>query len=149
MRNFVGLLIVMLLLIGVKPAMTCTCIGKQTVKEAVKEADAVFVGIVLSEKMINIADPVSTIPFAGKSDQNTDHFRNRYVKCYMFLVHSVCKGHITGGIVSVFTGIGGDDCGVKFETGRKYIVFGSKESYLGDENDNFKYAESSNIFCTN
>lgn len=149
MRIFGALLVLVGLLNAAIPAKACSCIGQQTMKEAVKQADVVFVGTMLFKKLVNLSDPISSMPVSGETAGPGTGNDNRTVACYLFLVHTVCKGHITKGIITVFTGLGGGDCGVRFEIGRKYMVFGTKESYLGAQYDKTKYPETDNIFWTN
>lgn len=45
--------------------------------------------------------------------------------------------------MTIFTGLGVADCGVAFEVGKKYIIYGKNESDFGN------YPKAINIFWTN
>ena len=67
---------------------------------------------------------------------------------YDLLVENIYKGEITNDTVSIFTGITGAACGVRFEIGKKYIVYGKRETYFGELFGKFEYPKGENIFWT-
>jgi hypothetical protein len=50
--------------------------------------------------------------------------------------------------VEIYTGLGGGDCGVRFEIGKEYIVYGKKSTYFGQKNNDFTFPKGKNIFWT-
>jgi hypothetical protein len=83
--------------------IACSCIYRTT-QEYIESADAVFV-----------CEPLSKAPTVAKSWM-------RYK--YKLLVHALYKGDITSDTTIILTGQGGGDCGVAFEIGKRYIVYG-------------------------
>lgn len=66
---------------------------------------------------------------------------------YQLLVEDIYKGAITTDTITIQTGIGGGDCGIRFETGEKYVIYGTNRTYFGRNSNDFK--QSKNVFWTN
>ncbi len=75
-------------------------------------ADAVFVGQVLT---------IETITIPMEAGNSTIQVQRRVMR---FKVSKTYRGNV-GAETLVQTGIGGGDCGYRFETGRNYVVFGN------------------------
>ncbi len=67
---------------------------------------------------------------------------------YDLLVQDIYKGKITNDTLTIYTGLGGGDCGIRFEIGKKYIVYGEKETYFGQVNNNFNFPKAKNTIWT-
>jgi hypothetical protein len=120
----------------------CSCQGERTVQEEVKYADAVFVGTVISKELTMKTDSaIMRAMTTGNSPMPT-------VAKYSLLVEYIYKGEITSDTITIFTGLGGGDCGVRFEIGEKYIVYGKSETYFGGLFSEFQFPKGVNIFWT-
>lgn len=91
-------------------ALACSCVMPPTVQAAVTDADAVFLGTVLS------VTPVNQTASGGIYSLNP--ISNEVV----FSVSSAWKG-VLRPEVKVHTGTGGGDCGYLFNTGNTYLVY--------------------------
>jgi len=138
MKTIVTLFTIILLVSVSNHLLACTCIGQRTVKEELKHADAVFVGTVLSKKIIELTD----------STLERKSLIIRAIARYDLLVHDIYKGKIKNDTLTIFTGLGVGDCGVLFENGEKYIIYGMIDTYFGQMNNNFKFPKSKNSFWT-
>jgi hypothetical protein len=67
---------------------------------------------------------------------------------YDILVQEVYKGKFSKDTLTIYTGLGNGDCGVQFEIGKKYIVYGENETYFGQANNDFKFPKAKNTFWT-
>ena len=107
--------ILVLLFIGVPTVSACMCGDTPTVAEMQEDAQTIFVGQV-------VARQDSKMPVGG----------GEYWDAYSFTfeVERVWKGRATPQ-VAVITGLGQGDCGVLFERGLRYLVYGYSEG--GDE----------------
>lgn len=68
---------------------------------------------------------------------------------YRLLVQDSYKGNISSDTVIIYTGIGGGDCGVRFKTGERYIVYGESESYFDHLKNTINFPNATNSFWTN
>jgi TonB family protein len=138
MKTKVHILIILFVTFFSAELLACNCVEQRTVQEEIKNSDAVFVGTVISKEILYLND--STIG-------DFKPFEMAIAK-YKFIVENLYKGKITNDTVIIYTGIGGGDCGNKFETGEKYIVYGAIETYFGQSNINFKFPSGNNSFWT-
>jgi hypothetical protein len=107
----------MCIVTGISELLACSCIGNDSVKEAVKKSDAVIVGTIISQKLM--------------SELHTELYPPATpIMQYSFVCETIYKGVISSDTISIFTGIGNGDCGVKFTVGEKYIIYGQKETYF-------------------
>lgn len=137
---------IMLFLLGnltIHEALACSCIGERTVKEEIKHSALVFVGTPVNKEVVTFWD--STLASLGPG---WELLGKATVTRFDFEVESVYKGKITQKRISVYTGNGGGDCGIQFELGVKYIIYGEKDTYLGHLNNAFNYPSGTNIFWT-
>jgi len=118
--------------------LACSCIGQRTVKEEIKHADAVVVGTILSKQFITLTD----------SNLINSLFPKLTIARYALLVQDIYKGKITIDTVTIYTGVGGGDCGIVFEIGKKYIVYGKEKTFFGQVNNDFKFPQEKNSFWT-
>ena len=118
----------------------CTCIGESTVKNELKETDAVFVGTIIESQEIRIYDTLSP--------NTTIH---RIKMKYTIVVETIYKGRQLSDTAYIFTGNGGGDCGFNFQIGQKYIVYAghlkTADRYNGQVFIDKKSAFNTNI-CT-
>lgn len=96
----------LVLVCGTKSIYACSCGGPKPPCQATWEADAVFVGTVLSTE----------------EKQGRGGFDSRLIK---LSVEESFRG-IASNVVEVFTGSGGGDCGFSVEVGQQYLVYAYK-----------------------
>lgn len=96
------------------PCFACSCIGKSTIKKALKNSDVVFTGTVLSSEKVKV--------------QLDSTFTNDQME-YTFLVTKRLKGKFVNDTIKIYSGFGGGDCGFKFKTGETYIVYSKYDEY--------------------
>jgi hypothetical protein len=105
MRSFKFFLVAcILLLVGVKSSLACTCAPPQSASQELQRATAVFSGKVVEIK---------------KHKQSSDLFAGVEV---VFAVEKVWKG-VDEARVSVFTSSQSSACGYGFKEGRTYLVY--------------------------
>ena len=122
--------------------LACNCQGERTVQEEMKYADAVLLGTVISKELTTQTDSaIIKAMTTGSSLMPT-------LAKYSLLVEYVYKGQITSDTITIFTGLGGGDCGVRFEIGKRYIVYGKSETYFGELFSEFQFPKGVNIFWT-
>ena len=126
----------------------CSCIGQRTVKEEIKHSNAVIVGIILSKELVTITDSTFFKMFSNDSSLRNSPMANMTIAKYELLVQDLYKGKISKDTVIIYTGLGGGDCGFRFEIGNKYIVYGESETYFGQVNNDFKFPKQKNTYWT-
>lgn len=117
---FLGIIIVFSLVSG--KAMACSCAGPGTPCEAYGSATAVFVGTVTGVR--------DTAPVPGKSvsELRKEEDANGVdwdPMAYKFSVEQAYLG-VAGAEIEIFTGRGGGDCGYRFQTGQRYLVYANR-----------------------
>ena len=126
----------------------CSCIGERAVEEEVKHADAIVVGTVLSKQLVTLTDSTILKMFPSDTTMRNSPMSKMTIARYDLLVQDIYKGKITKDTLTIFTGLGGGDCGIRFEIGKKYIVYGENETYFGQVNNDFKFPKAINTFWT-
>lgn len=98
------------------PAHACSCLGPHYACEAFWTTPAVFIGRVLDFRVI----------WSVRGTGEWSHVGER--RSALFEVEEVFKGvSESEGVVEVYTGMGGGDCGYDFETGERYLVFAHRD----------------------
>lgn len=108
----------------------CSCEGRSKVRDEIKNSDVLFVGAILDQENRIIEGPPimrASIADGKKKMLPTSHQTIRY----RLLIESVYKGKISRDTITIISGEGGGDCGIVFEVGEKYIVYGRKRSFFG------------------
>ena len=145
MKTIITILTIFILTSISGQLFSCRCQGERTVQEEVKYADAVLVGTIISKELTTLMPTDSAIIRATKTGRSY----MPKVAQYSLLVESVYKGKIASDTIAIFTGLGGGDCGVSFEIGKRYIVYGESEAYFGELFSEFQFPNGVNIFWTN
>lgn len=112
-------------------SFSCNCLEKLEVNEAVKDADYVFVGKILSEKIVNYKDSLNMNDYDyEKQYQLSEYFAVAPIKKeYLIQIDESYKGiKKKAKYITITSDIGeGGDCGVQFVLGRKYIIYANDE----------------------
>lgn len=148
MRTTVTILILLLLISISSRVFACSCIGEKTVNEELKHANVVVVGTVLSKQLIELTDLTILEMFPNDTIMRNSTMFKKTIACYNLLVHDIYKGKIKSDTLKIYTGLGGGDCGIKFEIGRKYIVYGEYETYFQQVNNDFNFPKAKNTIWT-
>lgn len=127
----------------------CSCIGQRTVKEEIKYSDAVLIGKIISKELVTLADSTAIKLFGNDSTITKGYPYETVVAKYELLLTSKYKGKITSDTIKIYTGLGSGDCGVRFEVGKNYIVYGKEETYFGQINNDWLFPKGKNIYWTN
>jgi hypothetical protein len=112
----------------------CSCIGEVSVKKALKKSDVVFIGKVISKEKITITQKLSG------TESNINHY---YYKVTLSIEQRY-KGKIKTNTTEIITGVGGGDCGYRFEVDKKYAVYANKRNRFfneGDKTNTFLYTD--------
>ncbi len=143
------ILIIFAFLIGflADKAIACSCVGDGILEKEVKRSDGLLVGTIISKEIVVVVD--STWIKAFPEDTSDNSLAKRHIARYKLLVESVYKGNSKRDTVVICTGLGGGDCGVRFDIGKKYIVYGQKETYFGMVNNHFTFPKAEGLYWTN
>lgn len=148
MKTTVTILTLLLLTSISGRLFACSCIGQRTVQEEVKHADAVIVGTIISKQIVTLADSTILKMFSNDTTMRNSPMSKMTIARYDLLVQDIYKGKITNDTLTIYTGLGGGDCGIRFEIGKKYIVYGENETYFGQVNNDFNFPKAKNTFWT-
>lgn len=148
MKTAITILILLVLNSFSDKVFACNCIGQRTVKEEIKHADAVLVGTIVSKEFITLTDSTILKMFPNNSIMRKSQMSKMIIARYNLVIQDIYKGKITNDTVTIYTGIGGGDCGIGFEIGLKYIVYGENETYFGQVNNDFIFPKAKNTFWT-
>jgi len=148
MKTTVTILTLLLLTSISGRLFACSCIGQRTVKEELKHADAVVVGTVISKQLVELTDSTMIKMFPNDTTMRNSPMSKMTIARYDLLVQDIYKGKIKSDTLTIYTGIGGGDCGIRFEIGLKYIIYGENETYFGQVNNDFLFPKAKNAFWT-
>ncbi len=134
-----------ILLLNIPSQMyACSCVGESTVVNAVKYADAVFTGTIISKEHISLTDSAIIKLFPDNPTLQKSPMASINIARYNLVVHTRYKGAITADTIFIYTGVGGGDCGVQFQVNKQYIIYGDSESYFGS-----RFPKQDNVYWTN
>lgn len=137
----------------------CKCDGTGTVKGSFNGSDVVISGRVLSKVIIPYSqavnqDSVAAIKIRLKDNkQKLQFFEMSYIVKVEVEITEKFKGVNLRDTVTIYTAMNSASCGYKFEIGKFYIIYTSRESYLDSmfigKVDRNKGLELENTFWTN
>ncbi len=130
-------------------AKACSCKGESSIVEEFKSSDAVIVGTILKKELVSLTDSSRLKLFSNDTLLKHSRIGQFTVARYDLLVERVYKGEITKDTISVYSGLGGGDCGKLFEIGKRYILYGMKETYFGQVNNHYPFPKGKNTLWTN
>jgi len=125
----------------------CSCIGEWNTKGSIENADAVFVGTIINKEYLTVTpDDILELYPNDTASQNLS-IKTR-IALYHIEIQDVYKGKITGDTATIYTGVSGGDCGIRFEIGKPYIIFGEYESYFRSIRKSFSFSKGENMYWT-
>ncbi|MBN2881797.1 hypothetical protein JXM83_07145 [Candidatus Woesearchaeota archaeon] len=107
MKTITYILTILTFVLSNYETKACTCIGESTVKNEIKERDAVFVGTIAKSEEIRIYDTLSPNTIIHRVEMK-----------YTMIVETIYKGSQFSDTAYIFTGSGGGDCGFNFQTAK-------------------------------
>ncbi|WP_417612364.1 hypothetical protein [Owenweeksia hongkongensis] len=130
-------------------AFACSCIGgKRTVREEIKNSDAVIVGEIISKELVTITDSTLLGLFNNDSLSTKGFPYEISIAKYQLILSAKYKGKISKDTIEIYTGVGGGDCGVNFEVGKDYVIYGTNRTYFGQDNNDWPFPKGKNILWT-
>lgn len=130
----------------------CSCVGKSTVKVAYKSSDIVVSGQVVSmtEEFLPDSAKIKEMNSLGISTEKLHKWQYGYnVKKVLIKVDNILKGQLISDTLTIFTGLGGGDCGFEFKLGQKYIIYGFNKNYFNVYFKNQDVINGQNVYWTN
>ena len=132
--------------------LACSCAGESTVEGEFKSSD-----IVLSGKVINSINEwvpdSSEIKYMTEFGISIDSLDKRLIGQYFrkvqILIETLYKGKVNNDTLTIYTGMGGGDCGYHFNVGQKYILYADSDSYFASFNKDQEFPDGENIYWTN
>lgn len=100
--------IVILLLLAPLSNYACKC-AERSIEESVKDASVVFTGKVISRTEV----------------ASTDSLNPYHLYRYQVKKLKVYRGKTTSRTITIYSGMGGGDCGYSFKIGKTYVIYGS------------------------
>jgi hypothetical protein len=127
----------------------CSCIGNSSIKNEISRSDIVAVGKIIDRQLLQLIDSATyQETLQHISDTSRIKAITQTIACYKVLVSTVFKGKVVGDTLTIYTGLGGGDCGVPFKNGECYVIYGQEEPYFGGPNSGMKYPKGRNIYWT-
>lgn len=123
----------------------CSCVGTSSVNEAIEWSDVVVMGKILSKELIKLIRPPE---FSAEDSLTSPKIFTPKVAKYTLLVNSGFKGEFKSDTLEIYTGLGGGDCGFRFEIGRIYLVYADQNPYIL-LSDDWSYPTGKDIYWTN
>lgn len=134
----------LLLIAGLSIACQCQDI---TVKDAVSFSDIVFKGTVIS-KTVTADFSIYGVTQRGNFNPE-EHSWTQYPQAvYKVKLEKIYKGKSSRDTIAIITPTGGASCGVPFQLGQQYIVYGIKKDVLFSEKSLKRFATNNGTFFT-
>jgi len=142
------------LLIGLvnQQAIACSCVGESTVEGGFRNADIVASGQVISTTTEWFPDSTrirEMVKLGFPADSLDKRLHGYYLKKVQILIETLYKGKVASHTLTIYTGIGGGDCGFHFEEGQKYIIYSEADSYFGNFFKGKKFPNGQDVYWTN
>lgn len=103
----------------------CSCIGNEPIKASIKKSHSIFIGTIVDSTLIEIEEKLEG------TNSNISHY---FVK-YSVAIKSLFKGKVYSDTISLYSGIGGGDCGYPFNLGSDYIIYADYKKTLPFQNN--------------
>lgn len=143
---FRNTLILLLTISFTSPVLSCNCVGNRSIQEAVSYNDGIVSGTVIGKSYVTVIDSTILRTFHFDSIM-INKASEILIARYEILVHDNLKGDFIQDTLLVYSGIGSFDCGSRLKVGKKYIIYGKKETYFSQKNG-FQFPEGQNILWT-
>jgi hypothetical protein len=138
-----------LTLLNSEPLFACSCDGESTVKEAVKYSDIVFKGRVVSK---NVTIDLSAFGVTIKGDTTSNSFATRQLRnavaVFKIKVDKIYKGKSQSDTITIITPTNPAGCGVSFQLGQNYIVYGTMNDETLKTNDIKRFSTNNKTYWT-
>ncbi|MET0945161.1 MAG: hypothetical protein ABWY22_07120 [Flavobacterium sp.] len=128
------LLVIVFFIFSTNFSFACSCIGKSKMKKEIENTNVVFTGKIVSRKV-----------YEEKNEYN-ENLNFAKVE-YKVLIIERLKGEIKTDTLTIFTGLGNGDCGIKFQIGKSYIIYSNYEDEHFNNGKKVQKYLSTNI-CT-
>jgi hypothetical protein len=139
-------LIIASILIIIKPdyLLACSCSGESSVLDEMKYSNIVFNGVVISKTITtDLFKYGVNVVGNPNSSSYTAMLANTPVAVFKIRVLKIYKGKSSSDTISIITAATGASCGVPFQIGEKYIIYGtSGESSMAS--NSFKRSSTNN-----
>jgi len=125
----------------------CSCEGESTVKESIDGSNIVVSAVVISQ---TITDDLKQ--FAIIQGDTTDFmykllkYPSRVVKLKTITLY---KGQVSSDTITIITPPHGASCGVYFEIGKQYIIYGTTQDEINHSQKFVRKSTNNNIYWTN
>ena len=152
MKRILIILGLLIFVLTSKTALACSCVGESSVEGGYKSSDIVVSGQVISTTDEYLPDSMSIkemVALGIPADKLDKRLNGYYLKKILIKVETVFKGQMTSDTLTIYTGVGGGDCGYRFKTGQKYVIYGDTKSYLADFSQNQDFPNGQNVYWTN
>ena len=122
MRNLIT--IIVFLLVGTLQVMACDCKEVKSIIEEYNYSKSVITGEIISQEKVVVTDS-NIVEYKPDSKP----YNGRLIMKYTLVISEIIKGNFKTDTIEVYTGMGGGDCGFKFNIGEKYLIYGIDGTY--------------------
>ena len=152
MKTKITILALLLFVLISQKATACSCVGESTVLGGYKSADIVVTGEIISIETEWLPDSTrikEMVDLGFPADSLDKRLIGYYLKKVLVKVNNVYKGNSITDTLTIYTGMGGGDCGFRFTERQKHVIYGVTDSYFGDFFKDQKLTDGQNIYWTN
>lgn len=152
MKSILTILAIALFGLTGQKATACSCIGESTVEGGYKNADMVTTGKIITVETKWLPDSARMkrmVELGFPADSLDKRLIGYYLKKALVKVDKVYKGDSIPDTLTIYTGMGGGDCGFQFNEGQKYIIYGDTNSYFGGFFRDQKILSGRDVYWTN
>ncbi|MEO0896212.1 MAG: hypothetical protein AAFY71_07440 [Bacteroidota bacterium] len=145
-----GLLVVLTLglFLLFKPVSACSCIDNISLKDVLATSELIVIGEILSKERVQVLDSAFYDPNTG-FDPSQAHLYTLFLTHYQVEVKEVLFGKISSTILSIYTGVGGGDCGLQLKRGTNTVLYLNPKSYMWNRSDHVTFPAGPEVYWTN
>lgn len=152
MKSVLTILGLLLLGLTSQEATACSCVGESSVEGGYKSADIVATGEIINIEIEWLPDSIrikEMVELGFPADSLDKRLNGYYLKKVLVKVDNMHKGNTTTDTLTIYTGVGGGDCGFPFTEGQKYVIYGEIDSYFGDFFKDQEFPDGQDVYWTN
>ena len=118
----------------------CDCKEVKSIKEEYDYSKSIVTGKIISQEQVVIYDSKVV-----KYEPDSKPYNGRLIMKYELVLTEVIKGNFKTDTIIIYTGMGAGDCGFRFKSGEKYLIYGID----GTNNDSVFTNENKSLWTIN
>jgi hypothetical protein len=126
--------------------LCCSCDGESTVKEGIEGSNLVASATVISQTITTNLQQLAIIQ--GDTTDFTYKLLKYPSRVVKLKITTLYKGQVSSDTIIIITPPNGASCGVHFEVGKQYIIYGTTQDEVNQSEKNARKSANNTIYWT-